>query len=135
MKSTKLIAAALAVGALGLATIPAHAGDNHMTGSAAWEARWINQNLDATEVARYQLMNFSVNDIQMLGNIALRSEMPLEYLARRHRDGGIPIRQLGAMYGVTGSELTAPIPNFGASSGAWSDSGSRSGLSLLKYAP
>jgi pentapeptide MXKDX repeat protein len=81
------------------------------------KAAWAFYNADAREVRRFRAKGFSESDFKAIANIALRSGLSTDYVARQVKDAGYPLRFVAAWAGVPTDTLDDDIPGFGADLG------------------
>jgi len=107
----KLIAAA----ALSLTAIVACAGFARAGDMEDYKARWAFYNADHREVVRFARMGFKESEFKAIANIALRTGLTTEYVARQVMDTGLPLAFVAAWNGVPTTALNEDIPGFNSS--------------------
>jgi len=107
----KLIAAA----ALSLTALVYCAGFARADDMEDYKARWTFYNADHREVVRFAKMGFTADEFKAIANIALRTGLTTDYVARQVLDVGMPLPFVASWNGVPTTALNADIPGFNSS--------------------
>ncbi len=101
------------------------------TGTDMYKTRWAFFNADKREVARFKAKGFSDADFKAIANIALRTGLDTEYVARQVKEVGHPLSVIAARYNVSTFALHEDIPGLGATSFGIDTTGSMMGGSSM----